>query len=539
VRRRPAAAGLVVATLIATAACTNSKHVTTVGAARSESVTAGDVAKDVWSELPPAPIPARDGASMAWTGKEMLVWGGQSGPHGETLYGDGAAYNPTTRTWRVLPPSPLGSRVEQSAVWTGHEWIIWGGYDEVSSSHFHVAGTGAAYDPGADRWRELPVSPLDGRVLATVVWTGKEAVFLGGLPAVLTNTVRGYQDGAAYDPAADRWRTVPALPAVEDHQQVNPPIAVWAGDRLVVWRQWTRGDANGGPSGTGYDLFASTSGVDGWQLVEQGPDAAAGIGLPIWTGAEVIVPAAPQPLPGFGGGPQFGLHGHRYDPGKNTWRVISHGPVDDVIGKAFWTGQALLELDTHSLEDRILPGDGAVWNPGDDQWTRLARPIDAAPSDAVWTGHEILMWGDADRGLRFGPETATDRTSWIDSDKARTTCEAAGSQQHLTGGNALVAAIDTTAGAMRHWEQTRNGPNGPVLDNSLAATSPSGTYMALCYFDGGEWTPPGNPLATNPPTYNRIRIQATATASMQDGIGCFHSQNCAVGNGEIDIQRPA
>ena len=38
--------------------------------------------------------------------------------------------------------------------------------------------------------------------------------------------------------------------------------------------------------------------------------------------------------------------------------------------------------------------------------------------------------------------------------------------------------------------------------------------------------------------YNRVRFETNGVTSAQDGLGCFHSANCAVGNGEIDIQRP-
>ncbi len=47
-----------------------------------------------WSRLPSAPIPSRSEYLAVWTGTEMIVWGGYNG---DTNYGDGAAYDPTTR----------------------------------------------------------------------------------------------------------------------------------------------------------------------------------------------------------------------------------------------------------------------------------------------------------------------------------------------------------------------------------------------------------------------------------------------------------
>ena len=62
--------------------------------------------------------------TAVWTGTEMIVWGGWTygGPD------NGARYSPLTDTW--LPTSTVGAparRYRHSAVWTGTEMIIWGG----------------------------------------------------------------------------------------------------------------------------------------------------------------------------------------------------------------------------------------------------------------------------------------------------------------------------------------------------------------------------------------------------------------------------
>ena len=56
-----------------------------------------------WTRLPRAPIAPRSEYAAVWTGKEMIVWGGYSG---NTQYGDGAAYDPATRTWTKLAAGP-------------------------------------------------------------------------------------------------------------------------------------------------------------------------------------------------------------------------------------------------------------------------------------------------------------------------------------------------------------------------------------------------------------------------------------------------
>jgi hypothetical protein len=47
-----------------------------------------------------------------------------------------------------------------------------GGYDRCED--------GAAYDPHANRWRRLPKAPVPGRALPLTAWTGDQAIFVGG-----------------------------------------------------------------------------------------------------------------------------------------------------------------------------------------------------------------------------------------------------------------------------------------------------------------------------------------------------------------------
>ena len=156
-----------------------------------------------WSVLPAAPIAARAGGSVVWTGSELLVWGGAEGDQDQERYRDGAAYSPSTGRWRLLPSAPLSARVDQATVWTGTEMIVWGGYDQESTEASQVTANGAAYDPSTNRWLMLPASPLSARAGSVAMWTGAEMVILGGQSGQTANSSsQSYGDGAAYDPAA-------------------------------------------------------------------------------------------------------------------------------------------------------------------------------------------------------------------------------------------------------------------------------------------------------------------------------------------------
>lgn len=97
-----------------------------------------------------SPTP-RFGHTAVWTGTEMLVWGGcaQSGTNVNRCpapLADGAAFDPKKAAlgldpWRPLPPAPLSARVRHSAIWTGRYLVIWGGENKGT-----VLSDGAIYD---------------------------------------------------------------------------------------------------------------------------------------------------------------------------------------------------------------------------------------------------------------------------------------------------------------------------------------------------------------------------------------------------------
>jgi hypothetical protein len=152
----------------------------------------------------------------------MLVWGGWT-ENGRTL-GDGAAYDPETASWRMLPAAPLGPRIPAAAVWTGRELLLWG-----DVSRFEEARDGAAYDPEADRWRSLPPAPTALNEVSAA-WTGAELIVFGALLDGNNWTERRHAEGVAYSPATDEWRRIAPF-------ALSPQAswATWTGDELLVW----------------------------------------------------------------------------------------------------------------------------------------------------------------------------------------------------------------------------------------------------------------------------------------------------------------
>lgn len=128
----------------------------------------------MWRTIATAPIEGRSYPAAIWTGTEMIVWGGSS--NGQTLAG-GAAYDPAADTWRTLPAAPIDSAMKSTALWTGDEVIVLGGMRTVSPGGAEAIADGAAYNPATDQWRILP--PLPGTSLPPypqAVWTGSAVI---------------------------------------------------------------------------------------------------------------------------------------------------------------------------------------------------------------------------------------------------------------------------------------------------------------------------------------------------------------------------
>ena len=181
-----------------------------------------------WTAMANSPLGPRAHPASAWSGEELLVWGGSDG-RVERFFADGAAYDPETDAWRRLPEAPLDARAPL-AVWTGDELLVWGTAVRVDPR----PRDGAAYDPATDTWRKIAEAPIE-LTDATAVWTGREMIVFGAalhggnFPETKTAIA------AAYDPASDTWRRLP-----DSTLSPQASTAAWVGDKLVAWDYGSR-----------------------------------------------------------------------------------------------------------------------------------------------------------------------------------------------------------------------------------------------------------------------------------------------------------
>jgi hypothetical protein len=386
--QRAAGAGFAVLALLGTVMISiRAEPAREVDETTAQPATAQDLSRYRWSDLPAAPIDPRNQAALAWTGREMVVWGGVAG-EGQ-LFGDGAAFDPSRSAWRrIATPSGVPSRFGAFALWTVTELLVVGGQSGVAP-----AGPGGAYDPAADRWRPLPPGPSDTERLFGAVWTGREAV-----------VINAQRSASAYDPATDRWRSLAPLPGALERKLIDV-VPVWAGDQLLVLALWTHSDISpvtgSGTITSGIDLYSLDPVTGGWTHRPGNGERLRGNRGAYWTGADVVIPAADS----HGRGPAGrDLHGFRYDPATDTYTAMAHGPLDDGGPESYWTGTALISI-SHSIVTGPEPIDDrntAAWDPATDRWTRLERAPAGVTNQTplVWTGTELLSYGA--QPARFG-----------------------------------------------------------------------------------------------------------------------------------------
>lgn len=309
-----------------------------------------DPVTDHWATIQPSPLSPRTLAAVGWTGTKLLIWGGvgcQSGAScslaGLSFRNDGAVYDPTADSWRSVSRGPLADAGRSAAsacgflsagppVWTGTRLLVWG----EARCDASARSIGAAYDPDSDSWSSMSPAPITSRTLAAVVWTGTRMLVWGGLTTSLRGGDIAAADGASYDPATDRWESIPAAPMAARWQ----PSYAWVQRRLVIW---------GGESGGNVQNL--------W-----------GQGGP------------PHPLP----------DGAAYDPDARSWQALAPAPLparSDAVALATDGGQILVwggvtgEVNDSTMD--TIASDGALYDLASRRWQLLPPPPVPQPAEQV------------------------------------------------------------------------------------------------------------------------------------------------------------
>ena len=132
----------------------------------------------------------RERATLTFTGKAFLGWGGWTGgPHTNT----GGLLDPDANTWTATNPMGPSARADHVGVWAGNHFLVFGGCLENLCTTSNITGDGGQYAPGEGGGTWYPVaaqSALAPRYGATGLHTGHSVLVWGGRqdPATRTNT---------------------------------------------------------------------------------------------------------------------------------------------------------------------------------------------------------------------------------------------------------------------------------------------------------------------------------------------------------------
>jgi N-acetylneuraminic acid mutarotase len=353
---------------------------------------AGSCVDDTWDLRISVPT-ARFGHSALWTGTEMIVWGGFNGTE---RFATGGQYNPATDSWASTASGAPSARSGHTAIWTGSEMIVWGGSDGSIA-----LDTGGRYNPASRNWTPTPTGAdlPSARSGQTAVWTGTEMIVWGGY-----TDVGAVNTGSRYNPSTDTWHATPTTTGVPTARGSH--AAVWTGSLMLVW-----GGENGGVNtNTGSRFNPST---ETWgQIPTTGAPGVRNRHTAVWTGSEMII------WGGISSGP-LGT-GARYNPSTNAWTAVSStgSPPARYSHTAVWTGSVMIVWGGYNGTSVL--NTGSRYTPSSNTWVATSTgtnlPAARYTHSAVWTGSEMITWGGSttnglalDSGARYSPAS----NAWV------------------------------------------------------------------------------------------------------------------------------
>lgn len=348
-----------------------------------------------------------------------------------------------------------------------------------------MAACGPAGPPAEQEsgWQAMPGSPLGPREPALGLWTGREALFIGGSDATPCPPMADcpldptpLADGAALDPDTRRWRRIADSPEPLLELRVQ---GVMVGSTAYVLPEHSRPGAP--PKLLAYQVDRNT-----WQQVP----------VPFNIGAGYVLVAAGDRLVAYRGTDDT-APGMDYvlDPPTSTWAALP----DDPLGSAFersmaWSGPELVLFD-HEL----IPNPGAekptltrvaALNLTTRSWRRLPdspmlgttpwiRATDRLvnPTLGGADGGQIGNWG---RTYPYGGSIATATGQWSPLPNPPPG-KSAGAHTDTTAeyvgveGNVLDLATGT-------WQRVPALPGGTTTGSTVVA---AGARMLV--FGGARW----------------------------------------------------
>ncbi|MCC2033943.1 hypothetical protein [Microbacterium allomyrinae] len=341
-----------------------------------------------WSRADDFPLSARTEPTLGWSGSEVLVIGGDTGPPcprtadcGWTaLARDGAAFDPISGTWREIRDAPIEIPPSSAAFVSDRLFIsVVGATGEVSL---------VSYDVHADRWNTWDTPD---RLPRALVADGDRVLFVSGTDE------QGISADLVLDVMSGEWSELPPDPlgpAFDRTITATPAGLVLTAKELVA------APGSDGPSLTTAALYDRQTG--GWSRL---PDTGQIGGWHwMWTGSRLVDPQ----LGGADGG-RVGNWQRTYPYGGSlalptgAWSPLPDPP--EPLQNAW-----LRDVVTSS--GRFALSDGYLYDDALSSWTAVGEPEDAQHDGgpAIWAAEKLVVVGETDGTASGG---TVSRTTWI------------------------------------------------------------------------------------------------------------------------------
>ena len=200
-------------------------------------------------------------------------------------------------------------------------------------------------------------------------------------------------DGSLYDPVGDQWS---ALPSTGAPTARSGAVAVWAGDRIIVWG----GNSASGEVDSGAQIVINSAGLaQSWIATSANgaPSGRAGH-TAVWTGSRMIV---------WGGRNASGFlsDGAAFDPQSNTWTALpyANAPLPRADHVAVWSGDEMIVFGGENAAGELTAG--AAYDLTANTWRPLTNPGPVSSRSgamAVWSGSELIVFGGRSGGQLLG-----------------------------------------------------------------------------------------------------------------------------------------
>lgn len=289
-----------------------------------------------------------------------------------------------TGPWKAIPgfAKPVSGA---TVVWTGTEAMMIGGtFADGSWSGIN------AYNPTTETWRVVAQTPFGaiGGDNPIAFWSGKALVLID------TADLRV----PTYDPGGDELVDELKIFSLGSETEIIDATVlwVWTGTELLVWPKAV-GDLPA-PEPTAFDPITAT-----WRTLAESPLESRADAASVWTGTEWII---------WGGsrGSNYFNDGAAYNPATDTWRLLPESPLSARRAPAVWTGSEMIVVAGFSgdpVSPLALTG-GAAYDPATDSWRNVAAGLAHPGFVPVWTGKLLILFA---KGGAVWYDPATDQWS--------------------------------------------------------------------------------------------------------------------------------